>query len=140
MLCYAIYALPKWRQNKQQMPSLPECFHVGYIANRKLYLRYMLDISKYTPEIVTLCSSLNVKELYLFGSALSTEYTSDSDVDLLVDFKRLSPTDYTKNYFDLKFSLEKILGREIDLLEQKSLRNPYLKSEIDRKKQLLYAA
>ena len=100
----------------------------------------MLDISKYKPEIATLCSSLNVKELYLFGSSLSTNYSSDSDVDLLVDFKSLSPTEYAKSYFDLKFSLEKILGRDIDLLEQKSLRNPYLKSEIDSKKQLLYAA
>jgi predicted nucleotidyltransferase len=100
----------------------------------------MLDISRYKTEIMTLCSSLNVKELYLFGSALSVKYSADSDIDLLVNFKNLSPSDYTKNYFALKFSLEELLGKEIDLLEQKSLSNPYLKSEIDSKKQLLYAA
>ncbi len=76
----------------------------------------------------------------MFGSALSVKYSADSDIDLLVNFKNLSPSDYTKNYFALKFSLEELLGKEIDLLEQKSLSNPYLKSEIDSKKQLLYAA
>ena len=100
----------------------------------------MLDISKYKAEIVTLCSSLNVKELYLFGSSLSVRYSPESYVDLLVNFKKLPPLEYTKSYFALKFSLEKLLGKEIDLLEQKSLSNPYLKSEIDSKKQLLYAA
>jgi len=83
---------------------------------------------------------LSVKELYLFGSSLTNGFTNESDIDLLVDFKRLSPIEYADNYFSLKFSLEKILGRGIDLLEQKSLTNPFLKSEIDSKKQLLYAA
>jgi len=100
----------------------------------------VLEISKYQPEIATLCKSLNVKELFLFGSSLSSEFSINSDIDLLVDFQKLTPLEYTDRYFNLKFSLEKIFGRRIDLLEKKSLQNPYLKAEIDSKKRLLYAA
>ena len=42
------------------------------------------------------------------------------------------------NYFDLKFSLEEILKREIDLLEEKSIRNPYFLEAVNHQKQLIY--
>ena len=35
---------------------------------------------------------------------------------MVVDFDKVTLEDYTDNYFDLKFSLEDIFGREVDLL------------------------
>jgi len=45
---------------------------------------------------------------------------------------------YADNHFDLKFSLQGILKRSIDLLEEKALTNPYLVKSINQKRQLIY--
>ncbi len=63
---------------------------------------------------------------------------TESDVDLSVDIGEQDPTNYADKYFNLKFELEKILRRQIDLLENQSLKNPYLKQQIDKTKILIY--
>lgn len=100
----------------------------------------MLEIGLYQKQIADLCSSNKVSQLYLFGSALTDKFENHSDIDLLVDFKALTPSEYAENYFSLKSSLEKIFGRSIDLLEMRSIRNPYLDQEINKAKHLLYVA
>ena len=100
----------------------------------------MQSISQYLIQINELCRQNKVKELYAFGSALTASFNSNSDIDLLVDFKQLSPFEYADNYFNLKFALEKVLGRPIDLLEIRSLKNPYLGQEINKKNKLIYVA
>ena len=100
----------------------------------------MTTISPYISQINQLCRQNGVKELYAFGSILTKEFKSESDVDLLVDFLQLSPSEYAKNYYSLKFSLEKLFGRNVDLLEVRSLKNPFLSHEINKTKHLLYAA
>jgi hypothetical protein len=97
-----------------------------------------LDI--YTDQIIRLCESHKVRHLFAFGSVLNDEFTDGSDVDLMVDFNTNDPIDYAENYFSLKFSLEDLLKRPIDLLEQKALRNKYLANSINQSKRLLYEA
>jgi uncharacterized protein len=97
-------------------------------------------ITSHISQIEALCRENKVKELYVFGSVLTPKFRQSSDVDLLVDFLDLSPTEYARNYFNLKFSLEEILGRQVDLLERASLKNPYFIQAIDQQKELLYAA
>ncbi|WPO77601.1 hypothetical protein [Flavobacterium sp. KACC 22761] len=46
--------------------------------------------------------------------------------------------DYADNYFDFKFSLEEIFKRPIDLLEEKAIKNPYFKENLNKQKQLIY--
>jgi len=48
--------------------------------------------------------------------------------------------DYADNYFNLKFALEELLSRQIDLLENKAIKNPYLRENINNSKTLLYAS
>ena len=84
------------------------------------------------------CARFQVKTLYAFGSVVTRFFGPDSDVDLLMDFQSLNPFEYTDNYFALKFQLEQILKKPIDLLELKSLKNPFLQREIDRTKKTLY--
>lgn len=74
----------------------------------------------------------------LFGSALTPEFRADSDVDLLVTFGDVPLLDFADNFFDLKEKLETILGRRVDLVIEKDLRNPYLIASINRTQQLLY--
>jgi predicted nucleotidyltransferase len=90
-------------------------------------------------EIENLCRQYNVKTLYAFGSVLTDKFNSDSDVDLIVDFMDIIPLEsYADNYFDFKFSLQDILKRPIDLLEEKAIRNPYFRQNVNQKRQLIY--
>lgn len=100
----------------------------------------MLQIQNYISDIYTLCDKHGVKHLYAFGSVLTDEFNSDSDIDLIVDFHPISLTEYADNYYDLKFSLEGILNRSVDLLEEKAIKNPYFIKAIEKQKQLLYGA
>lgn len=100
----------------------------------------MFSFTPYIDNIKSLCRDNNVKELFIFGSALKDSFTPNSDIDLLVDFDSMSPREYASSYFKLKFSLEEMFGRPVDLLEKKELRNPYFIQDIDAKKQLIYAS
>ena len=97
-------------------------------------------LDSYIDEINMLCENHKVRQLFAFGSVLNAEFTKDSDVDLVVDFNTLDPIEYAENYFGLKFALEDLLNRQIDLLEQKALRNKYLAISINKSKKLLYEA
>ena len=98
----------------------------------------MNPIESHTTDITKLCKTHNVKSLYAFGSVLTDKFNTESDIDLIVEFQPLDVLDYVDNYYDLKFSLETILKREIDLLEEKAIKNPFLLKSIDSTKKLLY--
>ena len=98
----------------------------------------MSPLKKYSKQITELCLRYKVKTLYAFGSVLTDNFTHKSDIDLIVDFQQLELLDYADNYFDLKFSLEKILNRSVDLLEEKAVKNPYFKEALNEQKQLIY--
>ena len=89
-------------------------------------------------KIIDLCKRHKVHKLFVFGSVLTDRFNDDSDVDLVVDFNKTEVEDYFDNYFDFKYSLQDLLGREIDLLEEQTIKNPYLKKNIDSTKMLIY--
>ncbi|MFV5701887.1 MULTISPECIES: nucleotidyltransferase family protein [Flavobacterium] len=98
----------------------------------------MNAIESHTEDITKLCKMHNVKSLYAFGSVLTEKFNNESDIDLIVEFQPLDVLDYADNYYDLKFSLETILKRQIDLLEEKAIKNPYFRKTINQNKQLIY--
>ena len=85
-----------------------------------------------------LCAKHKVKNLFVFGSALSNSFNDKSDVDLVVDFDSISLETYADNYFDLKEKLEAIFKRSVDLLEAGAIKNPFVKAQIEREKKLIY--
>ena len=89
-------------------------------------------------KIQDLCSKHKVAKLFVFGSVLSSNFNSKSDIDFLVQFYDSDLYNYADNYFNLKFSLEKIFQRDVDLLEEKAIKNPYLLKTIESSKQLIY--
>jgi predicted nucleotidyltransferase len=88
--------------------------------------------------IKKLCETHNVEKLYLFGSATTTKFNKESDIDFLVKFKPFDLKLYFINYIDLKNKLQNLLHREIDLTEEQTLKNPYLISSIEENKELIY--
>ena len=98
----------------------------------------MNTLSAYKNEINALCASHKVRSLYAFGSVLTPNFNTNSDIDLIVDFKEIDVKDYADNYFDFKFSLQDILNRPVDLLEEQAIKNPYFKEELNKKKVIVY--
>jgi len=88
--------------------------------------------------IIALCAKYKVGKLFAFGSVITNRFGNDSDIDLIVDFKTIDVYEYADNYFDLKFELEKLFKRDVDLLEDKAIKNPYLRQSIDSTKELIY--
>jgi predicted nucleotidyltransferase len=88
--------------------------------------------------IFRLCKLHKVKHLYAFGSALTGQFNDESDVDLIVDFQDIPVEEYADNYFNLKFSLQEVFNRPVDLLENKAIKNPYFLHGINRQKQIVY--
>ena len=98
----------------------------------------MTFLQQHTRDIQQLCATHKVKSLYAFGSVLTDQFNNNSDVDLIVDFEAIEVSAYADNYFDLKFSLQDIFNRPIDLLEEKAIKNPYFRNTINEKRQLVY--
>ncbi len=89
-------------------------------------------------KIIALCKKYKVNKLFVFGSILTDRFNDNSDVDLVVSFNKAEVSDYFDNYFDFKYSLEELFGREVDLLEEQTIKNPYLKKNVDATKALIY--
>lgn len=100
----------------------------------------MNELSKYNEQIKRLCDLYSVKALFAFGSVITDRFKDDSDIDLIVEINSNDPIIYSENYFSLKSSLEQLFKRKIDLLEEKAVKNPFLKQQIDKTKILVYGS
>ena len=86
-----------------------------------------------------LCRKWKVRELALFGSVLRPDFRPDSDVDVLVTFDDDAPWSLW-DLLDMREDLRELFGRAVDLVEQRSLLNPFRRRSILRTKQVVYAA
>lgn len=98
----------------------------------------MSIVDRNIDEIKALCNVHKVAKLFVFGSVLTDKYKRSSDIDFLVAFSDIDLYEYADNYFSLKNSLESLLKRQVDLLEDKAIKNPFLRESIDSSKQLIY--
>lgn len=85
----------------------------------------MLDIKKYKNDIESLCRELSLERLDLIGSAAREDFNEGSDVDVLVTFD--GNQSLFDRYFTLKERLETIFAREVDVIEERAIRNPYFR-------------
>ena len=95
-------------------------------------------IDRNIEKLQQLCATHSVDTMYLFGSALGSDFNSSSDIDFLVKFKPIDLALYFDNYIDFKVSLKKLFGREVDVLEEQTLKNPVLINSINKSKELVY--
>jgi predicted nucleotidyltransferase len=91
-------------------------------------------------ELTKLCEFYKVRTMYAFGSVCTDRFNENSDIDFLISFENLSFDQYTANYFELHYKLQALFNRQIDLLTENSLSNPFFIKGVDRTKQLIYAA
>ena len=91
--------------------------------------------------IAQACKRHGVIRLDAFGSALRDDFRpEESDLDLLVEFGPMEPYARVDAYFGLLEELRALLGPKIDLVMAGAVKNPYIASDIERTRQMLYAA
>lgn len=98
----------------------------------------MRIVDRNIEDLKKLCVIYNVEKMYLFGSALNSNFSRKSDIDLLVKFKTIELSKYFDNYINFKEKLEALFGREVDLVEEQTLKNPILINSINKSKELIY--
>ena len=90
-------------------------------------------------QIRLFCEKWKVIQFSLFGSVLRDDFTSDSDVDVLLSFEENSAWSLY-DLVDMKDELKRIFGREVDLVEKEAIRNPYRRRSMLTEQQVIYAA
>jgi len=92
-------------------------------------------------EMVDLCKIRGVRRLALFGSAATGSFDQfSSDLDLIVEFKPMTPVQHADNYFGLMEDLQRTLGVSVDLVEMGSIRNPFFRQAVAKDQVVLYEA
>lgn len=85
------------------------------------------------------CHKWRVRELSIFGSALGVGFRRESDVDVLVSFE--PGADWSLlDLVGMRDELAAHFGRDVDLVEQEALKNPFRRAAILKSKRVLYAA
>jgi len=91
--------------------------------------------------IAALCRKYGVAQMHVFGSALRDDFRpGESGVDLLVELGPMDGHDRAHAYFDLLDELRDLFGTEVDLVMTGAVKNRYVARDIERTKQVLYAA
>jgi predicted nucleotidyltransferase len=89
--------------------------------------------------IRALCEQHRVKRLAVFGSAAKGTFDETrSDVDFVVEF--FPEVRGWDDYFNFKFALEALFGREVDLVEPSAVKNPFFREVLTLTMRELYAA
>lgn len=78
-------------------------------------------------KIIALCKKYKVAKLWVFGSILTPRFNDNSDIDFLVDFdeNNIDLLDYADNYFNFIHEIESLMGRKVDMVVNKSIKNRF---------------
>ena len=96
-----------------------------------------ISISQSRQAITQLCENLAVRRLDLFGSA-SQAGVEAHDFDFIVELFPNQPTSQARRCIALAEGLEALLGKPVDLVTQRSIRNPYFAEAVQGQRMPVY--
>ena len=88
-------------------------------------------------EIEAFCKKHSIRKLSLFGSALRDDFTSESDVDILVEFDPARIPGLIR-LAGMELELGEILGRKVDMRTAQDL-SPYFREDVLSSAKVQYA-
>lgn len=98
-----------------------------------------IHIQTNMPEVIDLLKKHKVKSAYVFGSALTEKFDEESDIDFLINFQEgLDPLEKGSLWWALHDALRDSLDREIDLISESALKNPYFIQAVNETKVKIY--
>jgi predicted nucleotidyltransferase len=98
----------------------------------------MFELEKYKDEIQRICRKYHAKSLVAFGSVLSDKFDENSDVDFLLELN--GTENGLSRYMNMKFELEALLNRQVDIVMPKAIKNELIRNYIFSDIRELYAA
>ena len=98
-------------------------------------------IAQHLPAIASICQRYRIQRLEVFGSAArASDFNPErSDADFLVEFAA-DASRGLHDFFGTKSALESALGRNVDLIESGSVKNPFVLASINAHKENVYSA
>ena len=94
---------------------------------------------RHLPDIAELCERYGVSHLELFGSATSTDFhPGHSDFDFLVELDATVSGSRAKRWTELADALESLLGRPVDLVNPRYIKNRYFLQAVNGSRAVVY--
>jgi len=99
-------------------------------------------IAEKLPEVRALCEKYYVRRLTLFGSAVKGTFDpGKSDVDFIVEFEwHPDPLERGRRWLELWEELKDVFDRDVDLIVNTTIENPYFAQLVELAHRDLYAA
>jgi predicted nucleotidyltransferase len=89
--------------------------------------------------IRALCQQYGVRRLDLFGSAATGAFDEEtSDLDFVATFADTRSPGYADRYLGFAEALEGLFGRPVDVITERSIRNPYFRQTVEASRQPVY--
>ena len=106
------------------------------------YLCMNTLVEKHMGELAVLARRYGVSRLDIFGSAVTEKFEAEhSDLDFLVEFVAAPPPGGMAHaYFGLLHELESVFERPVDLVTDRSIKNPYFRQSVDASRQPVYVS
>ena len=89
--------------------------------------------------VAEFCKRRSVSEFAIFGSAARRELRPESDIDVMLTFTSEARWDLY-DLVEMKDELKAIFGRDVDIVERGTIRNPFRRETIMRDLSVVYAA
>jgi len=117
------------------LPSTTSTEHGNYKTMKEI-------LKTHLPIIKQICGEHHVKSLWAFGSVTTEDFSEESDLDFLVEFKPIKDDpdfgEYADNYLELMLSFEDLFKRKVDLVTIKPEMNAYFLKAIEKQKVRIY--
>lgn len=91
--------------------------------------------------IYSFCQKWKIDEFSFFGSVLRNDFSTESDIDVMVAFSREARWSLF-DLMDMREELENQFNRKVDLINKKAVersKNPYRKNNILNSYEVVYA-
>jgi predicted nucleotidyltransferase len=86
--------------------------------------------------IAEFCRRNHISKLAVFGSALRGDFSTDSDVDILVEFQKGFTPGFS--FFRMQDELSELLGRKVDL-QTPAFLSKYFRDKVVQEAKVQYA-
>ena len=93
------------------------------------------DLRRDMPEV---CERFRISYVDAFGSVARNEQSENSDIDLIIELEEPRRESISKRFFGFMHALEDRYGQKVDVLTEKSLKNPYLIRSIEKDRVRIY--
>lgn len=95
-------------------------------------------IGTHREQLSRLFTRHRVTKAWVFGSATTDDFSDDSDIDLLIRFDEVPFDGYAENFWSLESELKKVFQREVDLVPEHTLKNPFFIYRVNEGRELIH--